>query len=97
MLNFVEDIKQNITDNQYKTIMESLMEMNKFKNKNINTNSPVFKCIALINWSDSKLELILLITDILKKLIYKNILSQISIMIITIKILILLKKIRIFF
>ena len=57
ILDVVEDIKQNITDNQYKIIMESLMEMNKFENKNINTKSTVFKCIALINWLDSKLEL----------------------------------------
>ena len=28
ILDIVEDIKQNITDNQYKTIMESLMEIN---------------------------------------------------------------------
>ena len=28
ILDVVEDIKQNITDNQYKTIMESLMEIN---------------------------------------------------------------------
>ena len=27
ILDVVEDIKQNITDNQYKTIMESLMEI----------------------------------------------------------------------
>ena len=29
ILDVMEDIKQNITDNQYKTIMESLMEINK--------------------------------------------------------------------
>ncbi len=29
ILDVVEDIKENITDNQYKTIMESLMEINK--------------------------------------------------------------------
>jgi hypothetical protein len=29
ILDVVEDIKQNIKDNQYKTIMESLMEINK--------------------------------------------------------------------
>jgi hypothetical protein len=33
ILDVVEDIKQNITDNQYKTIMESLMEINKDGNK----------------------------------------------------------------
>jgi hypothetical protein len=31
-LDVVEDIKQIITDNQYKTIMESLMEINNKKN-----------------------------------------------------------------
>jgi hypothetical protein len=53
----VEDIKQNITDNQYKTIMGSLMKINKIENKNINAKSTFFKCIALINWLDPKLEL----------------------------------------
>ena len=28
ILDVMEDIKQSITDNQYKTIMESLMEIN---------------------------------------------------------------------
>ncbi len=56
-LDVVEDIKQNITDNQCKTIMESLMEMNEFENKNINTKSTTFKCNELINLLDSKLEL----------------------------------------
>ncbi len=31
-LDVVEDIKRNIRDNQYKTIMESLMEINKIHN-----------------------------------------------------------------
>ena len=31
ILDVVEDIKQNITDNQYKTIMDSLMEIHKNK------------------------------------------------------------------
>ena len=39
ILDVVEDIKQNIQDNQYKTIMESLMEMNKISNNGI----PLFK------------------------------------------------------
>ena len=33
ILDVVEDIKQNITDNQYKIIMDSLMEINKLKLK----------------------------------------------------------------
>jgi hypothetical protein len=32
ILDVVDDIKQNITDNQYKTIMESLMEIHKINN-----------------------------------------------------------------
>ena len=30
----VEDIKENITDYQYKTIMDNLMEMNNYNNNN---------------------------------------------------------------
>ena len=55
ILDVMEDIKQNITDNQYKIIMDSLMEINKIENKNI--KSTTFKCITLLNWLDSKLEL----------------------------------------
>jgi hypothetical protein len=33
ILDVVEDVKQNITDNQYKTIMDSLMEIIKLKIK----------------------------------------------------------------
>ena len=32
-LDVVDDIKQNVTDNQYKTIMDSLMEINNNGNK----------------------------------------------------------------
>ena len=34
ILDVMEDIKQNITDSQYKTIMDSLMEINKIETKN---------------------------------------------------------------
>ena len=34
ILDVVEDIKQNITDNQYKIFMDSLMEINKIETKN---------------------------------------------------------------
>ena len=57
ILDVMEDIKQNITDNQYKIIMDSLMEMHKIENKNIDIKSTSFKCITLMNWLDSKLEL----------------------------------------
>ncbi len=55
ILDVMEDIKQNITDDQYKIIMDSLMEVHKIENKNIKSSS--FKCITLMNWLDSKLEL----------------------------------------
>ena len=55
ILDVVEDIKQNITDNQYKTIMESLMEIN---NTNklpwLNNNHKLNKIIYLFNWLDTK-------------------------------------------
>ena len=51
----MEDIKQDITDNQYKIIMESLMAINKdpiiYKNHKSN------KCICLLKWLDTKLQL----------------------------------------
>ena len=57
ILDVMEDIKQNITDNQYKIIMDSLMEVHKIENKNI--KSFTLKCFTLMNWLDSKLELAL--------------------------------------
>ena len=53
----MEDIKQNITDNQYIIIMESLMAINKdpiiYKNHKSN------KFICLLQWLDTKI----IITD----------------------------------
>ena len=51
-LDVVEDIKQNITDNQYKTIMESLMEINNNGNKLpfLTSNYKLNKIICLFNW-----------------------------------------------
>ena len=57
ILDVMEDIKQNITDSQYKIIMDSLMEINKIETKNKNIKSTTLKCITLMNWLDSKLEL----------------------------------------
>jgi hypothetical protein len=55
ILHVMEDIKQNITDNQYKTIMDSLMAINKdpiiYKNHESN------KFICLLKWLDTKLQL----------------------------------------
>jgi hypothetical protein len=52
ILDVMEDIKQNITDNQYKTIMDALKEIHDIKKLEI----PSFKYVSLINWLDTKLE-----------------------------------------
>ena len=58
ILDVVEDIKQNITDNQYKTIMESLMEINnKDKIPLLANNQERYKFVCLFNWLDTKLEI----------------------------------------
>ena len=58
ILDVVEDIKQNIQDNQYKTIMESLMEMNKTNQLSlVNGNQERYKFVGLFNWLDTKLEI----------------------------------------
>ena len=58
ILDVVEDIKQNITDNQYKTIMESLMEINnKDKIPLLTNNQERYKFVCLFNWLDKKLEI----------------------------------------
>ena len=55
ILDVMEDIKENMTDNQYKIIMESLMEINKkpimYKNHKNN------KFICLFQWFDTKLQI----------------------------------------
>ncbi len=91
-LDLVEDIIKNITDYQYKIIMESLMEMNKIENKNINTKSTTFKCIALINWLDSKLELMTHYYERIKRTNIQKYIIENSLMINAMKILILLTK-----
>ena len=55
ILDVVENIKNKLTDNEYKTIMDSFMEVHKIENKNINIKGFVFKCFTLMNWLDSKL------------------------------------------
>jgi len=58
ILDVVEDIKQNITDNQYKTIMESLMEMNNTNNLSfLTSNYKLNKIICLFSWLDTKLQI----------------------------------------
>ena len=67
ILDVVEDIKQNITDNQYKTVMDSLMEIHKIEERNINNESTSYICIALLNWLYTKLELTDDSSDSIKK------------------------------
>ena len=58
IVDIVEDIKQNITDNQYKTIMESLMEMNNTNNLSfLTSNYKLNKIICLFNWLDTKIQI----------------------------------------
>jgi hypothetical protein len=47
----VEDMKQNITYNQYKIIMESLMEIDKINYQERN------KLMCLFNWLDTKIDI----------------------------------------
>ena len=54
-LDVVEDIKQKITDNEYKIIMYSLMEINKIPA--LYTNHKNNKFICLLQWFDTKLEI----------------------------------------
>jgi predicted S18 family serine protease len=57
ILDVVEDIKQNITDNQYKTIMESSMEINNtYELPLLTNNQERNKLICLFNWLDTKLK-----------------------------------------
>ena len=59
ILDVVEDIKQNITDNQYKIIMESLMKINNDGNQLafLTSNYKLNKNICLFNWLDTKLQI----------------------------------------
>ena len=77
ILDVVEDIKQNITDNQYKIIMDSLMEIHKIEKKKINNESTSYKCFTLMNWLDTKLELTDDYSDTIKRRdLYKYIISN---------------------
>ena len=58
ILDVMEDIKQNITDNQYKTIMESLMKINKsdYKGKKTKRNDQFQFAILEKNYDKPVLE-----------------------------------------
>ena len=70
----MEDIKQDITDNQYKIIMEALMAINKdpiiYKNHKSN------EFIDLLEWLDTKLILSDCCHDLLKEMNYINLLLR---------------------
>jgi hypothetical protein len=58
----MEDIQKNITDNEYKTIMDSLMEIHKTNYNGIllpllSVNQKLSKFVSLFNWLDTKLEI----------------------------------------
>ena len=55
ILDVVEDIKQNITDNQYKILMDLLMEIHKTPLTNDTHINNKFIC--LFRWIDSKLQI----------------------------------------
>ena len=59
ILDVMEDVKQNITDNQYKIIMDSLMARNNDGNKLsfLTSNYKLNKIICLFNWLDTKLKI----------------------------------------
>jgi hypothetical protein len=62
ILDVMEDIKQNITDNQYKIIMGSLMEIHKTNNNSnllplLSVNQKLNKIASFFNWLDTKLEI----------------------------------------
>ncbi len=75
ILDVVEDIKQNITDNQYKILMESLMKINNTNKLSLLTsNYKLNKMIYLSNWLDSKLKKLTMNMLVLRKRIYKSML-----------------------
>ena len=59
ILDVMEDIKQNITDNQYRIIMDSLMEMNNNGNhlSFLTSNYKLNKIICFFNWLDTKIQI----------------------------------------
>ena len=71
----MEDIKQDITDNQYKIIMESLMAIN--KDPNLYKNHKSNKFICLFEWLDTKLVLTDCCHDFIKRSeLYKFIITE---------------------
>ena len=71
----MEDIKQDITDNQYKIIMESLMAIN--KDPIIYKNNKSNEFIDLLEWLDTKLILSDCCHDFIKRNeLYKFVITE---------------------
>ena len=70
ILDVVEDIKQNITDNQYKIIMDSLMEIHKTPLMNDNHINNEFVCFS--QWLNTKLKKLIVVMILLKEMNYIN-------------------------
>ena len=68
ILDVVEDIKQNIKDNQYKIIMDSLMEINDAnKLPSLTNNHKLNKISHLFSWLDTKLKISVREDDFIKR------------------------------
>ena len=74
ILDVVEEIKQNITDSQYKTIMDSLIKINDNGNKLplLSENQERNKFVCLFNWLDTKLEITDNENNCIKKIYLQN-------------------------
>ena len=93
ILEIMEDIKQNITDKQYKTIMDSLKDIYENKKNSISVSLSRHKIVRLMDWLDYNLILLPETMDshrIKKNCIKKS--SKIFIMVNIMITLILLKK-----
>ena len=81
------EVKQKIADNEYKIIMDSLMEINKMPSIYDNHKNNIFIC--LFHWLDTKLEITNSSDDKNKRNELYKFFIIISIIIITMQILIL--------
>jgi len=79
ILEIMEDIKQNITDKQYKTIMDSLKDIYENKKNSISVSLSRHNIIRLMDWLDYNLILLPENRDlhrIKKKELYKKIIQD---------------------
>ena len=79
ILEIMEDIKQKITDKQYKTIMDSLKDIYENKKNSISVSLSRHKIIRLMDWLDYNLILLPETRDcdrIKKKELYKKIIQD---------------------